>query len=124
MQVDVAVVGKAIEQFSRACHKLERGLPANAIVPMFQTLLGECKAGAAMVAALQGPDIKDRHWLRVENCIGLAIARDSTLLVEFVLSSKMQEHQNTCALCLWLITLQRWRLLKMHSVSLQGTIWC
>jgi hypothetical protein len=93
MQVDVSVVGKAIEHFSSTCHKLERGLASNAIVPMFQILVDECMTVIAIVAALQGPDIKDRHWLRVEGCIGHTIARDSTLLVEFVFS-RMQEHQN------------------------------
>ena len=85
-------MSEAVEKHSSVCHRLNRGLAPNMVVPEFQGLVAQWKSVAAIVGGLSGPDVKERHWKRVEDLLQASINLEEGLSVEVVFEMGMLTH--------------------------------
>jgi dynein heavy chain len=61
---------------------MERGLPANKIVPRLRAAVDEYRQLMPVVAALRNPALKERHWAKVFATVGTTWPRDETFTLQ------------------------------------------
>lgn len=96
LQVDAAEIEAQAADHERTCYKLASGLIPNGMVPAFRALVDEWKGVAAVAGGLQRPEIKQRHWTRIEDLLAAAVPRSAPLTVEAACALSMLEHKDGC----------------------------
>ncbi|GCC20829.1 hypothetical protein chiPu_0019397, partial [Chiloscyllium punctatum] len=80
-ELNVDTIQKDVNRFTQTIYMLEKGLPANDIVPLQKQALFDFKETLPVIVALRNPYLESQHWEAIEYTIGRSI-KDRNLTLD------------------------------------------
>ncbi|XP_078069639.1 dynein axonemal heavy chain 6-like [Mustelus asterias] len=80
-ELNVDAIQKDVNRFTQTIYMLEKGLPANDIVPLQKQAVLDFKETLPVIVALRNPWLESQHWDNIEYTIGRSI-KDKNLTLE------------------------------------------
>ncbi|XP_067884712.1 dynein axonemal heavy chain 6-like [Heterodontus francisci] len=80
-ELNVDAIQKDVNRFTQTIYMLEKGLPANDIVPLQKQAVFDFKETLPVIVALRNPRLESQHWDAIEYTIGRSI-KDKSLTLE------------------------------------------
>ena len=94
--VAINAMDSSVNGYSKVCHSLERGLEPCSIVAKLREEVTLWKAAVAVVRAVASPHMKERHWVRVQECVHSQLSRDDTFTVENLFQLNIVGQKDRC----------------------------
>ncbi|KAK9815239.1 hypothetical protein WJX72_000483 [[Myrmecia] bisecta] len=98
--LDAGRLEETVMQFTKTVQKIERNLAPNRVTPVLKGQVTEWRELLPVLANLRNPELKDRHWARIEDALGQKLVRDDTFTVSAVLAlqvARIREQLSTVA---------------------------
>ncbi|XP_078256078.1 dynein axonemal heavy chain 6-like [Rhinoraja longicauda] len=83
-ELNVDVIRKDVNRFTQTIYLLEKGLPANDIVPLLKQTVFDFKEMLPVIVALRNPWLETKHWETIEYTIGRSIKDKNFMLGSFM----------------------------------------
>ncbi|XP_043531479.1 dynein axonemal heavy chain 6-like [Chiloscyllium plagiosum] len=80
-ELNVDTIQKDVNRFTQTIYMLEKGLPANDIVPLQKQAVFDFKETLPVIVALRNPYLESQHWEAIEYTIGRSI-KDRNLTLD------------------------------------------
>ncbi|KAK9823491.1 hypothetical protein WJX72_003121 [[Myrmecia] bisecta] len=76
---------ETLTTYHKLVQKLERNLPPNKVVMLLRDKLDTRRGALPVLQALHNSALKERHWRKIQDAVGNAIARDNAFTVQQLL---------------------------------------
>ena len=63
-------MGNVVQKYAKDCHRLEKGLPPNNVVPVLKEKVEKQKDRMSVITNLRNEAFKPRHWTLIEEVLG------------------------------------------------------
>ena len=83
-----------VTKFNKLVRKLDKGLPRNSVVPIMRAAVEEFKILVPIVASLRNESMKERHWEKVDACIGEALIRDEKFTLGLLIEVNVMKFED------------------------------
>ncbi|TSN95723.1 Dynein heavy chain 6, axonemal [Bagarius yarrelli] len=78
--LDPETLNVQVNKYSKYVNLLEKGLPPNNVVPYLKTSVAAMKQKLPVIIDLLNPCLKERHWIMLENIVGVNLLESSLTL--------------------------------------------
>lgn len=76
-EIKVDAVQKDVNRFTQNIYMLEKGLPANDLVPRLKDKVLDFKKALPIIVALRNPNLKFRHYQQIKTLIGIDLTDET-----------------------------------------------
>ncbi|XP_078399007.1 dynein axonemal heavy chain 6-like, partial [Cetorhinus maximus] len=91
-ELNVDAIQKDVNRFTQTVYMLEKGLPANDIVPLQKQAVFDFKETLPIIVALRNPWLESQHWDTIEYTIGRSI-RVKSFTLESLTKLRVFQHK-------------------------------
>ncbi|XP_033124826.1 dynein heavy chain 6, axonemal-like [Anneissia japonica] len=93
-QLKVDSVQKNVNKFTQTVFMLEKGLPANEVLPTLKENVVSFKKGMPVISSLRNPALRSRHWKEIQDLIGRNILIEKKFSLGKLLELQVFEHKD------------------------------
>ncbi|XP_075255484.1 dynein axonemal heavy chain 6-like isoform X3 [Convolutriloba macropyga] len=93
VEIVVESMQKHVNKFNQTIFMLEKGLPANEILPQLKERVTSFKTLMPLIVALRNPNLRDRHWGVIFDLVGNSSITEITFTLGNLLETKALMHK-------------------------------
>ncbi|XP_063728306.1 dynein axonemal heavy chain 6-like isoform X2 [Symsagittifera roscoffensis] len=93
VEIVVDAVQKHVNKFNQTIFMLEKGLPANEILPQLRERVSGFKTLMPLIAALRNPNLRERHWGLIYDLVGSSSITEYAFTLGNLLETKAMMHK-------------------------------
>lgn len=79
-------MSEKVQYYTKVVFGLERSLATNMVVPKLKSMVDSFKMALPIVLDLRNPGLKQRHWDRIQEVLGVKNIRDKSFTLGMLLN--------------------------------------
>jgi len=91
--LNTEVMQQQVNKYAKICSQVEKGLPANTVLPLLKDKVDTFKSLVPVVVALRNDALKEHHWAQIEEAIHTEMDRGENFTLGYLLELHVDEYR-------------------------------